>query len=99
MAQSSPIPAEWTPGHFATFLGPTGCLLYRLLNGNGDLLYVGISRSPLYRWEKHRLKKVWWPEVTAIECEAFPSEYAALVAELRVIKTGMPFYNIRGAVA
>jgi len=88
--------ARWDHRYFDDVIGPEGCLLYRLMGFNG-LLYVGISRNPVERWRKHRLTKPWWAEVHLIECEIYASEYLALVAEVKAIRTEAPRFNIRSA--
>lgn len=89
---------KWDHSYFERVIAPTGCLLYRLYDGSGRLLYVGISRSPVYRWRKHRVTKRWWPRVAYIGCEVFPSEFLALQAEVKAIRTEYPAYNRRSVV-
>ncbi|MGW1116900.1 GntR family transcriptional regulator [Streptomyces tanashiensis] len=48
-------------GTTAPFHGPT--CLYRLVDANGTLLYVGISNAPKERWKQHAADKPWWPLV------------------------------------
>lgn len=41
--------------------------LYLLKSATGELLYVGITWNIKSRWQQHRLKKEWWPEVASAE--------------------------------
>lgn len=72
--------------------------VYRLRDCDGVLLYIGTTWSAKARWAKHRAKKPWWSTVALAEIQCYPSDAAALTAELHAIKTERPLYNIRGAV-
>lgn len=68
--------------------------LYRLFDGSGDLLYVGISLSALERMSAHRSRQPWWADVASIELENYPTRQEVLTAERRAIRTEHPRYNV-----
>lgn len=72
----------------------TRTALYRLRDGSGRLLYVGISSSPLRRWPEHAADKSWWPEVSQFSVEWCGSREQALAAEAVAIQTEQPAYNV-----
>ena len=67
--------------------------LYRVRNTVGDLLYVGISERPEYRWFAHRRQHEWWAEVTQYSLEWHESRDSALKAEEEAIRTERPRHN------
>jgi hypothetical protein len=68
--------------------------LYRAFNSEGDLLYVGISLSPLTRIRQHRQTKDWWTEIANITIESFPDRSSASHAEVLAIQEERPRYNV-----
>jgi hypothetical protein len=66
--------------------------VYRFYDAESLLLYVGVSNSPLTRWNAH-LEKTWWPEVARIAVEHFPTRAEALDAEEEAIADELPLYN------
>jgi predicted GIY-YIG superfamily endonuclease len=77
---------------------PAHEFVYILRNADQDVLYIGITWSAKSRWNAHRSKKPWWPEVASAELICFESEYKALAHELSLIKSIRPLHNKRGAV-
>lgn len=67
--------------------------LYRCLDAQGCLLYVGISSSRLKRFSEHRVSKGWWEDVTTITLEHFPDRLAAVTAETEAIRSEGPRHN------
>ncbi len=77
--------------------GPTA--LYRLFDIDDDLLYVGISKYPWYRWTQHAAEKPWWPEVKGREFDWYITREEATEAEAQAIWLELPRYNIARPVS
>lgn len=69
------------------------CYLYRHYDPAGDLLYVGITLSPLRRHEKHFAGAGWRHLIVRILIEPFASREQALQAEDRAIREEFPRFN------
>lgn len=67
--------------------------LYRMYNEENDLLYVGVSWSPLTRFGRHGCQSVWFNEVATIKIERFPCEGSCREAESVAIQMEFPRYN------
>ena len=67
--------------------------LYRLYDAEGDLLYVGITDSPRYRFIQHAGDKAWWHLVSRKEIEWRDNRSEALHAENEAIAHERPRYN------
>lgn len=67
--------------------------LYRLFDGDGQLLYVGTSVDPQNRWEQHAREKLWWSSVARATVEWYPDRTSAMAAELAAIKAEGPLHN------
>jgi excinuclease ABC subunit C len=73
---------------------------YRFLGGEGEVLYVGKSKQLRTRllsyfraeWPNDKGARILW-RAARIEWEYHPSEFAALLRELRLIKQLRPRYN------
>ena len=78
--------------------------VYKMRGSHGELLYVGKSTRIRTRilsyfrlpWPEHRHARM-LRETSAIEWEYVPSEFAALLREVRLIRAHLPRYNIRSA--
>jgi excinuclease ABC subunit C len=78
--------------------------VYLMRGVHGDVLYVGKStqvRTRLLsyfrlRWPEHRHARL-LRETARIEWEPLPSEFAALLREVRLIRAHLPKYNIKAA--
>jgi hypothetical protein len=70
-------------------------VLYRFFDGEGRLLYVGMTINPGRRMDRHRTAKEWWTEVVEIRMEQFPDLDTLRVAERAAIVAEKPRYNIR----
>lgn len=68
--------------------------LYRFLDRDGGLLYVGITADPGVRWKTHSKDKPWWSEVATCTVEHFSTRDAVLAAERTAIATECPRYNV-----
>ena len=73
--------------------------LYRMFDGAGQLLYVGISSRAALRWEQHRAQKPWWEDVARVEVEHHYDRESALMAEREAILAEKPRHNIAGSIA
>lgn len=70
--------------------------VYRLYGESNNLLYVGLTRNVGMRMSQHSMLKEWWPEVTRMEVDQFPSRREAAKAEVMQIRTLFPVHNILG---
>src|SRR6516165_2240870 len=70
------------------------CQLYRHFDGNGQLLYVGISLSTVSRLSQHRHGSDWFAEIRNVTIEDFPTREAAVAAEQAAIAAEKPRYNL-----
>jgi len=68
--------------------------LYRFFDAEADLLYVGISINPGYRFSQHRDDKPWWTEVSDIKIEPFADRRSVMDAERAAIIAEQPRYNV-----
>lgn len=73
---------------------PHPTTLYRAYDEAGDLLYVGIARSWVRRWEHHKTGSPWFGEVRRIVLEDHPDRASALDAERQAIQLERPRYNV-----
>src|SRR5688500_968791 len=73
--------------------------VYRMLDGNGDVLYVGKSvrvRTRVLSYfnaEKDEKPELLMREARAVEWEYVPNEFEALLKEMRLIQRHRPRYN------
>jgi hypothetical protein len=72
------------------------CVLYRLYNGQGQLLYIGISGDVHKRLSAHARTQPWWPEVESCQVEFFPTRDVLADAERLAIREEHPRHNIVG---
>ena len=72
--------------------------LYRHFDADGTLLYVGIAVDPMRRLYQHEKFAHWYPSISRIEIERFPSREEAIDAEIIAIRSENPKYNIVGKV-
>ncbi len=78
--------------------------VYLMRGAHGEVLYVGKSTQVRTRllsyfrlpWPEHRHARL-LRETVRIEWEPLPSEFAALLREVRLIRAHLPRYNIRSA--
>ena len=67
--------------------------IYEYYNSNSDLLYVGIAKNPVQRYEMHLLKEGWAGDIGGIVIRGpYPAE-AATFFEKYYIKTKNPRFN------
>lgn len=72
---------------------PERTALYRIRNADGDLLYIGISETPEFRWISHRRNHAWWADVTDYSLEWHENRQAAEAAEAEAVRAEGPLYN------
>ena len=70
--------------------------LYRMFDGSGQLLYVGVTATVrgATRFGEHAKGKWWWPDVKALTVEHYMTREAAESAERRAIQSEAPLHNI-----
>lgn len=72
---------------------PERTALYRLYDGGGQLLYIGITRHPERRWVEHGQRQAWWHLVTRKTVEWHAGRNAALAAEVSATADEKPLYD------
>lgn len=70
--------------------------LYRHFDGEGRLLYVGVSLSTLARLCQHR-RSGWFKEIVTVRIERYETRRAATQAEREAIKRENPVWNVASA--
>ncbi|MDF3309781.1 GIY-YIG nuclease family protein [Rhodococcus sp. T2V] len=69
-------------------------ILYRFRSASNELLYIGVTRTPLNRWHRHRYGTPWFNNVALIEFESISWDRTELeAAERRAIAAERPRYN------
>ena len=71
--------------------------VYRIFDADRRLLYVGISRSPLYRMAGHA-RLGWAHEAESIDIDWFSTEHEAREAEASAIQSEQPVWNKTGKI-
>lgn len=69
--------------------------LYRHFNGEGQLLYVGISLSAIQRLAQHKEHSDWFESIANVTIEQFDTREEALKAERAAIFHERPLHNIQ----
>lgn len=69
--------------------------VYRILDEDGDLLYVGIASNVGHRMDQHSEDKPWWHDSAVIILEHFPTRLSALEAERVAVMKEVPVYNVQ----
>jgi predicted GIY-YIG superfamily endonuclease len=72
---------------------PERTALYRLYDADDQLLYIGISKDPDLRFQKHAGRSPWWPKVARKSVEWLDDRQSALDTERRLIEELSPPYN------
>ncbi|MEV4970603.1 GntR family transcriptional regulator [Streptomyces scopuliridis] len=67
--------------------------LYRLYDSTDRLLYIGISRNPKHRWERHSQIQPWWHLVARKSLEWHEDRNSALAAEVQATTAEKPLYD------
>lgn len=68
-------------------------ILYRMYDGSGTLLYVGITADVGQRLRDHAALQPWWREVRNITVEHYDDRAAAETAERNAIHAEQPPHN------
>lgn len=71
-------------------------VLYRILNGDGELLYVGATVNPAQRFVTHSATQPWWGEAAQITVDHYETREALAEAEAAAIQSESPRYNKLG---
>lgn len=72
--------------------------VYRLYDGAGRLLYVGVTYDFVARLRGHAKDKKWWPQVAHRDVIWFDNRLDALYEEARAIRYENPVHNSRPGV-
>ncbi|WP_406164152.1 GIY-YIG nuclease family protein [Streptomyces canus] len=70
--------------------------VYRLFADSGQLLYVGISKDPMNRWQEHSANS-WWRRVASYEVRWHPTRAEARAEEKEAMASESPVHNIHSA--
>ncbi len=76
--------------------GPRPTVLYRHFDGDGQLLYVGISSNPFRRALDHKIRSTWMKRAAFTTYEWFGDRESALAAERIAIAEENPAHNKQG---
>lgn len=68
--------------------------LYRFYDRAGALLYIGIARHGLQRWQQHQATKLWWDQVAMATVKHYATRPEVVEAERTAIAAEHPRYNI-----
>ncbi len=71
--------------------------LYRHFDAEGNLLYIGISKSHMTRLGQHQHGSHWFWDITRIEIEYFETREDAVTAEALAIAKEKPRHNTQHA--
>jgi excinuclease UvrABC nuclease subunit len=71
-------------------------VVYALLGDRDELLYIGKSQEPTWRWQQHRRLRPWWDAVQQIAVLVMSDSRSAYVTEQRLIRQLQPQHNIQG---
>lgn len=95
--QSTSLPLDSTKAKNA-WRRPLGAhsAVYRIFNAEGELLYVGCTRSMPQRWRCHARTQPWWSEVASWANQWYVTRAEALLIEECAIRTENPRYNVQG---
>jgi predicted GIY-YIG superfamily endonuclease len=72
--------------------------VYRYVDADGRVLYIGYTSTLLARMNAHRLGAEWWSQVRGCSIEMFGDELSARRAEVAAIQAEQPAYNVRGVM-
>lgn len=75
---------------------PERWTLYRFLDAEGALLYVGITGRGVSRWAQHSKDQPWWLDVATVRVEHFDTLDELASAERAAIRSEDPRYNVAG---
>lgn len=73
---------------------PTSACLYRHFDGDGALLYIGVSLNVVMRLAQHRDHSAWFEAIAKVTVERFPTRAKAIAAEREAIRQERPKHNI-----
>jgi hypothetical protein len=73
----------------------TNCCLYRFYDESDLLLYVGITKNPLTRWEWHASNAAWWPLAEFVALSTYRSRTDCALAEGAAMYHEHPRFNVQ----
>lgn len=73
-----------------------GHAVYRALDAEGSVLYVGLSSQLWARIGKHHHAAPWWPDAVDLDWAIYPTRREAENAERRLIRQHRPPWNVAG---
>jgi predicted GIY-YIG superfamily endonuclease len=72
---------------------PERTAVYHIRGEEGELLYIGMTRSLRTRWNGHAGNQPWWDELRSMTVDWYPSREEADDAERAAIEAEEPKYN------
>jgi hypothetical protein len=78
---------------YVTYIPERETQLYRHFDGDGKLLYVGISVCAITRLRQHKKSSPWFDQIRLMTIETYASRGAAIAAEREAILNGIPVHN------
>ena len=69
-------------------------ILYRIFDSQRNLLYVGATTNPSFRFSCHAHTRPWWNEASEIKLQHFGSPEELTEAELAAIRNENPRFNL-----
>jgi predicted GIY-YIG superfamily endonuclease len=67
--------------------------VYRHFDADSNLLYVGMSASPIARYFTHKCSSNWRDRISRIEISAYPIKALALEDESKAMRDENPLFN------
>lgn len=86
-AEGSPLPGRRIFPLPKPPVPPRPHVLYQFRDGDGVLLYVGVTAQDAMRWSSHRIWAARWPEVRHVDVEHCPDLPSAAAAGRAAIRT------------
>ena len=67
--------------------------LYRIFDSDNNLLYIGMTNDPAYRFQQHQDRSIWWTYADRHTIEEFPTRQQAFRRETKAIQAERPIFN------
>lgn len=68
--------------------------VYRVFDGRGRLLYVGVSVDVFIRMREHRRYSLWWHQAARATVTTYPDRASARWVESVAIRDESPVFNV-----
>jgi predicted GIY-YIG superfamily endonuclease len=91
------LPATGNPGGRTVEVSPwpvAPAWLYRFYDGDGAVLYIGITKNLGARFSDHARNSTWWDEARNVTVQWHPDWDAADAAETAAVRAEQPRHNV-----